>query len=183
MFKRLIKFFILLIVFIQSVQAQVNILENNRALLNKLAQFDYVGKLDSNFIKYKSERSSGYGIASRKTGTVIFPSKNGNSYSMASYGKYLAIGKRSNLGNELFGLIDDNGKVILDFKYDLIGNFLVPMPDSLVIVQLGNKFGVFNTNTALLSPIIYDNTNNVLNDYDASRNGTSSKAAKNIYSQ
>ncbi|KQN38982.1 hypothetical protein ASE92_06090 [Pedobacter sp. Leaf41] len=183
MFKRVIKIFILLIFGIQSVQAQVNILENNRALLNKLAQFAYVGKLDSNFIKYKAESSSGYGIASRKTGTVIFPSKNSNSYSMASYGKYLAIGKRSNLGNELFGLIDEKGKVILDFKYDLIGNYLVPMPDSLVIVQMGNKFGVFNTKTALLSQIIYDNTSNVLNDYDASRNGTSIEAAKSIYNQ
>ncbi|RZL32755.1 MAG: WG repeat-containing protein [Pedobacter sp.] len=183
MFKRLIKFFILLIVGIQSVQAEVNILENNKALLNKLAQFAYVGKLDSNFIKYKAESRYGYGIASRKTGTVIFAAEKNNSYSIASYGKYLAIGKRSSLGNELFGIIDEKGKVILDFKYDLIGNYLVPMPDSLVIVQVGNKFGVFNTKTALLSPIIYDNTNNVLNDYDASRNGTSIEAAKSIYSQ
>lgn len=171
----------------QQVTAQPNVLESNKALIEKLAKFHFIHEIDSNFIQYQTKETAtinyGYGVADKKTGEIIFPAQKEVSGFIKSYGKYIAIRKHNNLGKEVFGLINDSGKIILDFEYDRIGNVFVPLPDSLITVQMANKFGVFNTNTEILSPIVYNNTGNALNDGYAYHEGGASRAREIVYSQ
>ena len=181
-------FLICFLIFInQKIHAQPNILENNKALIEKLAKFHFIHEIDSNFIQYQTKESAsinyGYGVANKKTGEIIFPAQKEISGFIKSYGKYIAICQLNNLGKEVFGLINDTGKIILNFEYDRIGSVFVPLPDSLLTVQMGNKFGVFNTNTQILSPIVYNNTSNALNDGYAYHEGGASQADEIVYSQ
>lgn len=187
----LFKYGFILICYLKIIQEQVtaqpSILENNKPLIEKLAKFHFIHEIDSNFIQYQTKESAsinyGYGVANKQTGEIIFPAQKEVSSFIKAYGKYIAVRKLNNLGKEVFGLINDKGKIILDFEYDRIGSVFVPLPDTLITVQMGNKFGIFNTNKEILSPIVYNNSGNALNDGYAYHEGVANRAREIVYSQ
>ena len=74
-------------------------------------------------------------LLEKKNGKLIYPVDAVNSYRIANYKDVISIAKGSNLANLNYGSIDFNGNVLLDFKYDRIGDVFVPLPDSIITVQ------------------------------------------------
>jgi hypothetical protein len=85
-----------------------------------------------------------------KTGRIVIPIQFGDADSFNQLG-FSKVRIRNDIGPQ--GLIDKTGKEIIPIKYDNIYNYR----NNLGIVQLNNKFGLFNINTQKeLTPINYD---------------------------
>lgn len=54
--------------------------------------------------------------------------------------------------NGKFGVIENNGKIIVDYKYD----FIWPYNEGVALVKLNNKYGFINKKGNLTIPLIYD---------------------------
>jgi hypothetical protein len=185
--KKVIYLFVWLFI-CQSIDGQIknNILEDNIKLLKSLSVFYSVYKIDSLYIKFQTEEISnfGFGVAFKKNGKIIYPAEKNTSYNITSKNGYIIMSKGDeNFYNTKYGMIDPNGNIVLDFKYDRIENVFVPLPDTLISVQMGNKFGVFNTNSKKISDIKYDNSGNWLNDGYSYHEGGAGDAQQAIYSQ
>ena len=166
---------------------QKSILSENRLLLKALSKFTNVYEVNYDYIQFQTKEVSkinfGFGVALKKTGKVIYPATTKTSSFISVHGDYIILSKGDNLSHRRYGMINSTGKKVLDFKYEHIGSVFVPLPDSLITVQIGDKFGVFNTKTKKLSPIIYNNSVNWLNDGYNYHEGGAREANRNIYSQ
>ena len=168
--------------------SQENLLLKHKSLLLNLSKYVSLHQVGDSLILFQNNKNSktnfGYGVASKYTGEIIYPASADNSSHINSHGNYISIAKSTtNLGNRKYGLIDYKGNLVLDFVYDKIGGVFVPMPDSLITVQKGDKFAVFNTNTKKLSSFKYDNSGGWLNDGYSYHEGGSYIADSIIYSQ
>lgn len=176
-------FFVNLLVF-----SQTNILLQNKNLLFELSKYDRIYQVSDSIIQFQLDSlpyktNFGFGVARRKDGKLIYPADTINSYRIANYRDVISIAKGSNLGKLNYGLIDFNGNILLDFKYDRIGGVFVPLPDSIITVQKGTKFAIFNIKNKKLSDFKYDNLGYCLNDGYSYHTGGSHKAKKIIYKQ
>lgn len=164
---------------------QENILEKNQSLLKKLVLFERIHNIDNQYIKFSKEiikenPNNGFGVAWRKTGEIIYPEdKDINNY-MQVFGQYIVLLKEP---SSKFGMIDNQGNIVLDFKYDRIGTTALFFPEYLIPVQLGKKFGFFDTRIKQLSEIKYDNSGGWLNDKYAAVEGEMHRLIEKIYSQ
>ncbi len=179
---------LLFLVGINTYGQKENIIENNKELINALSKFDLIYEVDDNYIMFKTKKvglytNFGFGVAFRENGKVIYPAKKETSYFIRGHQKYIVISQGKNLSKTQYGLIDNSGKQILDFKYDKIGNVFVPLPDSIITVQKGNKFGVFNLISGELSTLKYDNSGNWINDGYSYHEGGAYEADQAIYKQ
>jgi len=186
--KAILLFSMLLFSFISLHSQKENILENNKELIIALSKFDLIYKINDDYIKFQTKKvgliiNFGFGIAFRKNGKIIYPAKKETSYFIRGYQKYIVLSQGTNLSKRQEGIIDNKGRQILDFKYDRIGNVFVPLPDSIITVQKGDKFGIFNLKTGYLSAIKYDNSGNWLNDGYSYHEGGAFEANQAIYKQ
>lgn len=172
----------------QFVLSQNNLLKKNSDLLLELSKYDRIYQVNDSVIQFQldslpSKTNFGFGVAHRKNGKLIYPADTINSYLIANYGNYISIARGNNLSQLKYGLIDFNGKVILDFKYDRLGDIFVPLPDSILTVQKDTRFAIFNIENKKLSDFKYDNSGYWLNDGYSYHEGGSHIADSIIYTQ
>jgi hypothetical protein len=181
-------------------QPRENILLQNKVLLKNLCQFSSISDAGSDlgidYILFKTEKTEaainlGYGAAFKAFGNVIVPADTAFGYGVEIKNKYLIFrrGVKStyrNLQNVYsqfkYGMYDNNGQLILDFKYDYIGKVLVPLPDSMIIAEKGKTFQIFNTENGRLESKLYKN-NTCLHDGYSYHEGGAYACQKQIYKQ
>jgi hypothetical protein len=181
-------------------QSESNILLQNKILLKNLCQFSSVtdagSDLGIDFIVFKTEKTEdainlGFGAAFKAFGNIIVPADTAFGYGVEIKNKYLIFrrGVKStyhNLQNVYsqfkYGMYDNNGQLILDFKYDYIGSVLVPLPESMLVVEQGKTFQIFNTETSRLEKKLY-NKNNCWHDGYSYHEGGAYACQTQVYKQ
>ncbi|MBE7649179.1 hypothetical protein [Tenacibaculum finnmarkense] len=180
---------IILFLFINNLGfSQENLLIRNKELLLEISKYDRIYQVSDSIIKFQLDSlpyktNFGFGIARKKNGKLIYPADTINSYRIANYRDVISFAKGNNLTKLNYGLIDFNGNILLDFKYDRIGDVFVPLPDSIITVQENNKFAIYSINERKLSSLKYDNSGGWLNDGYSYYEGGSFRADSIIYSQ